>query len=185
MQTTLNFQKIYIQSAHCNATCTATYTVSSFPYLLCIHNYLGNSLKQKRKKSRKYLNTDKTTALDNVTNELECSCLQPHAFNSSTLGPSANCNQVSTYLQLLKGNSNTSSIKPQIPTTKIFTYKCFHNLCVIGICFSLKFIFISFRPSIRNRAVCSQRPFLSSTLVCTAARFAPAVRASRRTVRAS
>ena len=35
-----------------------------------------------------------TTGLDNGTNELECSCLQPHAFNSSTLGPSANCNQV-------------------------------------------------------------------------------------------
>ena len=76
-------------------------------------------------KSSKYLNTEKTTALDNVTNELECSCLQPHAFNSSTLGPSANCNQVHTYLHLLKGNSNTSSIKTQIPTTKLFTCKCF------------------------------------------------------------
>ena len=36
-------------------------------------------------------------ALDNGRNELECSCLQPHAYNSSTLGPSANCNQVLTY----------------------------------------------------------------------------------------
>ena len=90
----------------------ANHTLSFF-FILCIHNQFDISLKWKRKNSRKYLNTDKTTALDNVTNELECSCLQPHAFNSSTLGPSANCNQVHTYLHLLKGNSNTSSIKTQ------------------------------------------------------------------------
>ena len=57
----------------------------------------GYFFEMKTKQSRKDSNTDKTTALDNVTNELECSCLQPHAFNSSTLGPSANCNQVCTY----------------------------------------------------------------------------------------
>ena len=35
-----------------------------------------------------------STSLDNGRKELECSCLQSHAYNSSTLGPSANCNQV-------------------------------------------------------------------------------------------
>jgi len=50
-------------------------------------------------------------ALDNVTNELECSCLQPHAFNSSTLGPSANCNQFCgpPSLGLLCGNDPKNS----------------------------------------------------------------------------
>ena len=84
-----NFQKLH--SKQLRIICST--------FLCALNSQLfGYFFEMKIKQSRKDLNIDKTTALDNVTNELECSCLQPHAFNSSTLGPSANCNQVCSYV---------------------------------------------------------------------------------------